>query len=78
MWACGRNIDGELAFGINSSKEGEIPKKWGRFKEAWCNSYKVDCSGRGVKADSAMKDRLAKNKLKKILIKKYFIIYKRL
>jgi hypothetical protein len=24
MWACGRNIDGELAFGTNSSKEGEI------------------------------------------------------
>jgi len=24
MWACGRNIDGELAFWLNSSKEGEI------------------------------------------------------
>lgn len=24
MWACGRNIDGELAFGTNSTKEGEI------------------------------------------------------
>ena len=24
MWACGRNTDGELAFGTNSSKEGEI------------------------------------------------------